>query len=468
MTAGIEIERGVPAETIVRYEPRGAALEMMRAREKELLICGQAGTGKTLAVLFKLHLTALALPRARFLLVRDTHVALTETTLVTFERDVIAEALAGGIVNWFGGSSRQPPAYRYSNGARLVVGGLDRPAKFLGGEYDRIVVDEGTEATKDAVEILISRLRGTAKTYKQIVIACNPSYPSHWLKQRADDPGSGMRMLTSRHRDNPAFVNADGTYTARGAEYMTMLDSLTGVRRLRYKEGIWAAAEGVVYEGWDDALHIVERFEPPPSWPRIWAVDFGLVHPFVWQEWVVDPDGRMFLYREIYMTGRLVEDHATQIRALHGLGPIEKRGNSWVTQPYTGPERSPGERAMPRAVVTDHDAEDRATFERYAGIGTVPANKNVSEGINAVASRLKPQVDGKPRLMIMKGACVERDRTLAAKGHPTNTAEEIPGYIWADHKTKDQPVKERDDGADCARYATAEQDLHGVTRVRWG
>lgn len=453
---------GDSGTTVVRYEPRGAAVELLKARETEVLACGLAGTGKTLAMLFKAHMTCMLVPKLRALLVRDTAVSLTATTLVTFEKDVVAASLANGEVKWFGGSVRQPPAYRYANGSTLTVGGLDKPEKFLSAEFDRIFVDEATDTTLSAIETLITRLRGTAPTYKQILMACNPAHPSHFLKRRVDD--GVLRMITSRHVDNPAYVNADGSYTERGRAYLAVLDKLTGVRRLRYLEGRWAAAEGVVYEGWDDAVHLIERFEPPVSWRRIWSVDFGFVHPFVWQDWAVDPDGRLILVREIYMTQRLVEDHARQIRGLAGLGPL-KDGRE---QPYDGPERAPWERVRPSIVLCDHDAEDRATLERHLGWGTVAATKNVSEGIQALAARLKVQPDGRPRFMIMKDARVERDSSLADKGHPTSTAEEIPGYIWMDHKTKDEPVKEKDDGSDTARYAVAELDLRGPTNVRWG
>ena len=168
------------------------------------------------------------------------------------------------------------------------------------------------------------------------------------------------------------------------------------------------------------------------------------MHPFVWQEWVVDGDGRMFLYREIYHTKRLVEDHAAQIKALTKDSP------------------------RPRAIVADHDAEDRATLERHLGMGTIAANKTVSEGIQAVASRLKVDATGRPRLMIMEGARFERDQALADARKPTCTVEEIGGYVWLDKRIKEQPLKEDDDGCDAKRYAVAELDLHGVTRVRWG
>jgi uncharacterized membrane protein len=46
------------------------------------------------------------------------------------------------------------------------------------------------------------------------------------------------------------------------------------------------------------------------------------------------------------------------------------------------------------ATVADHDAEDRATLERY-GVYTQPATKDVSPGIQAVQARLRRAGDGK-------------------------------------------------------------------------
>lgn len=439
-------------DTVVRYEPRGGAKDLLVSRSQEILIDGPAGTGKSLAMLFKIHLAALAVPGLRALLVRQTHASLTGTTLVTFERTVAQDAMAGGIVRWYGGSSRQPAAYRYANGSEILVGGLDRPEKFLSSEFDRIAIDEATEVSELALETLITRLRGTAPTYKQVICAANPAHPTHWLKQRADR--GQMRRIISRHSDNPAYVNADGSFTERGIDYMEKLDALTGVRRLRYRDGLWVAAEGQIYEAYDEAIHVVDEVKTTPAWTRWGAVDFGYTNPFVYQDWWEDPDGRLYLNHEIYYTRRLVEDHAERIKSLLYYPSGQPRGQ------------------LPRAIYVDHDAEDRATLERKLGLSTKPAHKSVSDGIQAVQSRLKVQPDGRPRLFIRRGALVERDAELEAASLPMGTAEEITGYVWAVKPgnkggLKEEPVKENDHGCDAMRYMCAARDLVGRTRVRW-
>jgi phage terminase large subunit len=457
--------------SVVRYEPRGAAHEVFKARDSELVIAGPAGTGKSLACLWRLHLCALNNPGTRFLIVRKTAVSLGSTTLVTYEEKVAKAALAGGIVSWFGGSTREAPGYRYSNGSKINVGGLDKPEKIMSAEYDIVFADEATELTIDDWEAIGTRLRNGVLAWQQQIAACNPSYPKHWIKQRCDQ--GSARMLLSRHRDNPAYVNADGTFTAKGRDYFAKLDNLTGVRRLRLKDGKWAAAEGQIYETWDDAVHLVDAFRIPETWTRWWSVDFGYTNPFVLQCWAEDTDGRLFLYREIYHTRRLVEDHAKQIlrvvrrcvecckvkRADHDCQDCKECRLEW-TEP------------QPRSILCDHDAEDRATLERKLELSTRPAHKTVSDGIQSVQSRLKVQPDGRPRLFICRDALVERDAELDAASLPTCTADEVTGYVWAVKPgnkggLKEEPLKENDHGCDAMRYMVAARDLVGRTRVRW-
>lgn len=439
------------ADVVTRYEPRGGARELLRNPTAEILIVGPAGTGKTLAMLRKLHYTCRMVPDLRALLVRQTHASLTGTTLVTFERNVAAPMLAVGAVRWFGGSSREPAAYHYSNGSALLVGGLDRPGKFLSSEFDRIGIDEATQVTEDALEVLISRLRGVAPTYKQIICACNPDHPQHWLRYRV--ARGHMRELYSRHRDNPAYYRVDGSLTPTGADYMAKLDRLTGLRRLRLRDGKWAASEGVIFEEWDPDLHLIDPFPVPSDWDRWFAVDWGYVNPTVIQDWREDHDGRLYLVRELYHTKKTTPTHALDLLNLVA-DEDPKRPGGWIWH-----ERKP------RAVICDHDTEDREMFRQKTGLSTRPAKKGVKDGIQAVQERLKVAGDGKPRLFIFKNAVVRRDPDLVEAKKPACTEEEIPGYVWqlpgesaAVQAPKEVPLAENNHGCDAMRYLCAERE----------
>jgi phage terminase large subunit len=335
--------------------------------------------------------------------------------------------------------------YRYPNGSEITVGGMDRPGRILSAEYDIIYAAEAVQLDLEDWETLVMRNRSTVVPFQQVIGDTNPDRPDHWIKQRADE--GLVTLLNTYHEDNPKYWDG-GDWTWDGRNYVIgKLDRLTGVRRARYRDGKWVIAEGAIYDDWRADLHVIDRFEIPAGWRRFRAVDFGYTNAFVCQWWAVDTDGRLYLYREIYYTRRLVEDHAAQINALSVGEKIE-------------------------ATVTDHDAEDRATLERY-GIRTTAADKNVSAGLQAVQSRLRVQGDGRARLYIFRDALVSRDPELAEAKLPTSTIDEIPGYVWNDRKTKEEPVKENDHGVDAMRYAVmyldagAEKTVMRRGRAKW-
>lgn len=446
------------------FQARGAALDAMNSRAPEVLLAGPAGTGKSRAILEKLHLICLLSPNVRVLMVRRTLESLKTSALVTWERDVVKEAKLDGTVTYYGGSVREPAQYRYSNGSSVAMAGLDKPDKVMSTEYDIIYVQEAAELDdEDGWLALSSRLRNGAISFQQLIADCNPSHPTHWLKLRCD--AGQTLMLHSRHEDNPRYFNTDGSKTEQGTSYMARLDALSGVRRLRLRDGIWAAAEGVIFEEFDPGIHTVDPFPIPEHWTRAWSVDFGYVHPFVWQDWAIDPDGVMILVREIYRTGMLVEDHARTIRTLIGLGPMDPINGRAL--PYAGPPVTGWDAKRPYIIVCDHDAEDRATLERHLGWPTRPASKNVSDGIQATAARFRMDGRGKPRMLLFKNRVVGgRDQMQLDAKKPASTIEEIPGYIWND-KGKDEPRKVDDDGDDAMRYMVMERDVQPRPKVRW-
>lgn len=433
------------------YEPRGAARALWRSKAPEILIEGPAGTGKTRAILQKLVALADKYPGSRHLLVRKTRASMTESVLVTLEQKVIPadHPMQAGPQRAF----RQH--YDLPNGSRLVIGGMDNPTRTFSTEYDTISYFEAIEGTEDEWENLHRALRNGRMGYHQAIADTNPGAPTHWLNQRA---GAGrMERLLSRHEDNPQFYDAAlGCWTPEGVEYIGRLDSLTGVRHLRLRKGVWAAAEGAVYESvWDRSIHVIPRTAIPADWPRYWALDFGYTNPFVLKCYAEDPDGRLIRYREIYRTRRLVEDHAKHALELAG----------WKMDSGRLVRATEGAEPLPVAVICDHDAEGRATFERHTGLATTPAYKAVLEGIQGVTTRLQVAGDGKPRLLYMQDSLVDRDEALAKSRRPCCTEDEFDSYVWPKGQdgrpVKELPVKENDHAMDVDRYMVAWRDaLH--------
>lgn len=419
------------------YQPFGAGAELWRCRAPEVLLSGPAGTGKSRACLEKAYACCLRWPGARGLIVRKTRASLTQSGLVTWEEKVLPEGspVAAGVRRDF----RQ--SYRFPNGAEVVVGGMDNATRVMSTEYDWVYVQEATELEEAEWEALISRLRNGVMPFQQLMADCNPDAATHWLNQRCL-AGSALQ-LESRHEDNPVLWDrAAGAWTAFGAQYIANLDRLTGARLQRLRYGRWAGAEGVVYEEWDPLVHVVKRRPVPHAWRRLWAVDFGYTHPFVWQNWAVDGDGRMLLTQEIYATGRLVEDLAKEILA--------------ATQGQPRPE----------VVVCDHDAEDRATLERHLCLPTRGAQKAISPGIQACKSRLARAGDGRARALLFEDCLRAPDPALRKRREPSQTREEFDRYAWdLTVKKGERPVDRFNHGLDAWRYAVAELDGLGMKQM---
>lgn len=441
------------AELTHTYAPHGGCREAFTSRHPEVLLSGPAGTGKSRALLERLLVMALRYPGMRGLIVRKTLASLGSTALVTWREHVAKEAIATGIVRFYGGSPAEAPQYRFTNGSILSVGGIDRPSRIMSMELDAVYVQEAIELTETDWESLTTRLRNGKIPYQQIIADTNPDTPSHWLKLRVD---AGItKLIESRHEDNPTLFTPAGELTERGAAYIGKLDALTGVRKQRLRHGLWVAAEGMIFEEFDPAVHVIDRFPVPRDWTRYWAVDFGYTNPFVWQSWAVDPDGTAYLTDEIYMTRRTVDQHAKKILSIvtRGTGPV--KGRQWV-------------QAKPRAIICDHDAEGRAVLERELGMSTQAAYKVVTEGIQAVQVALRDKGNGRRGMYFFRDAVAERDGELVDAKLPTCTIEEIPGYVWdtgAGKAVKEVPLKKDDHGADASRYLAVEL-TQGRPRVR--
>lgn len=454
-----------------KYEPWGGCKEVFDSREPEVLISGPAGTGKSRACLEKIFLMCVLTPGVRALIVRKTLSSLSSSALETWRKFVIPEAIASGMVVYYGGSREEPAQYRFKNGSKVVIGGLDKASRIMSTEYDIIFVQEATELTLDDLESLKTRLRNWRIKFQQLLMDCNPAGDKHWLKLRCDD---GLtKMIYSRHEDNPRLFTKDGKLTEKGDAYINgILEKLTGVRYERLRLGLWVSAEGIIYEEFNPAFHILpwdyddegNKLPLPEEWTRYWTIDFGFKNPFVLKCYAEDPDGVLYMYREIYMTERTVEEHAKTILDIVAPEKIINRFYNHINKEWVEIRGREWTEPQPYAVICDHDAEGRRTFENATGLGTQPAFKRVYEGINAVKERLKHE-----RLFYMEDSLVELDQTLKTKLLPTSSRDEFGAYVWkvnSDGRVEDEPVKNDDHGMDADRYTVAAIDLRGKARAR--
>jgi PBSX family phage terminase large subunit len=418
---------------VVRYEFRGAARAVFPCRDDEILLDGPAGTGKSLGCLMKVHIVLSKYPRSRGLLVRKTMESLKTSALVTFQKFILHEASG---ITFFGGNNQEPPHYRYPNGSKLMLGGMDKPKKVMSTEYDIIYAQEATELTEEDWESLTTRLRNAVVPYQQIIADCNPDAPTHWLNLRCER-GDTTRLV-SRHEDNPALYDVrTETWTPFGIHYMARLDRLTGVRKVRLRGGKWAAAEGIVYEGYDERIHLIDT--PPPGLRNHFAAqDWGYTNPGVLGVFGEDSDGGLCLVAEYYMTGQTIDWWIVRAKALHA----EYRLQSIQCDPS-----EPG-------YIDQYKA---AKLPAVKGINAIPP------GIGAVQQRLALPANGRPRLLFCRNALRERDEALLEARLPICTVHEFSSFVWpkdvAGRAVKEIPAPGIDHGMDMLRYAIAHKDI---------
>lgn len=404
--------------------------EFFKYRGQEVILSGPAGTGKSFAALAKIFLFAQQYPRTQYLIVRKTRSSLVESTLKTLERDILGSGFPG--VSDVSRQHRQK--YTLPNGSEIVVGGMDKPEKVLSTEYAMIYVNEAIEVEEEDWETLITRIRSFSTPYGQIMGDTNPGSPSHWImrrtKMRDENDLPLLKLIETRHKDNPYFFNQDtGLWTPEGESYVkTLFRNTTGTRRARLAEGRWVQSEGQVYEEYDPTIHVVKDQLVPNDWPRYLAIDLGFNNPTVVLWIAKDPDGRLHVYRQLYRTKMLTPELADKIRVYSEFEPD------------------------PSMIICDHEAQTRAQLTRYLGREIFLGQKEVERGIRTVKHALMPKGDGQPHILIYENSLVEMDHDLFAMKKPTCIQDEFLSYVWNPNRPE-EPIKENDHALDALRYA---------------
>ena len=320
---------------------------------------------------------------------------MNETVLNTWEKIVLPAGHAA-----LGGADRShKQRYTYANGSEVLIGGLDNAERILSAEYDTASLFEATECREDDWEKLLTRVgRNRAMPYSQAFADCNPSGPGHWLNQRA--LRGLMHRIVSRHADNPSLT----------PEYLAKLDRLTGTRRARFFLGQWVGSEGLIYDTFDLARHVLA--DPSPPVRVVVGVDDGTRNPFAALRAHIDGDGSIHIAAEHYRSGMLEADKVAAVKRL-----------------ATGAE----------AVYVDPAAAGLRLALTNADVPAMPAENDVLAGIARVQDRF---AEGR---LTIDPACA-------------NLINEIQAYEWADNDRKDTPKKEGDHACDGLRYLVAAID----------
>lgn len=376
MAARVEQAQRAAVPTTPAPTFRGANARAQSITDRAWILSGPYETGKTWAALWRLDSEARANPKAQYALVRKVRNDMDGTVLVTWRKII---AMRGG-VEPFGGEKVQ--WYDYANGARVWVGGLDRPEKTLSGERDGIYVNQAEELDETDWEMLTRSTtgRGAVTVHPMLFGDCNPGPEDHWIIQRRDS--GALTLLESKHEDNPTLFDDAGQITAQGEASLAVLDKLTGARYWRGRKGIWVGAEGQHFEAWDEAKHVLKT---PPAITGDWVLwgglDYGFGHPFASGVFGQPPDASTHLMGEYVTRKTLIPDLvAGYLALLRRLGIDPRRIRSiaaghdmWASRGGDDPETLADKWAKAVRAQLGYDALrlERATVDRINGAAAI-------------------------------------------------------------------------------------------------
>lgn len=160
--------------------------------------------------------------------------------------------------------------------------------------------DEFTVETWEAVLRRLSLSRGR-------VLGSTTPYNLGWVKTEIYDPwvagNPDIAVIQFPSYFNPLFSQE---------EYARAKASMPAWRFAMFYDGLFSRPAGLIYDCFDEAVHLVDPFPIPPEWPRYVGIDFGAVNTAL--VWIAEDaaKGRYFAYRESLTGGMSTDEHAAQ------------------------------------------------------------------------------------------------------------------------------------------------------------
>jgi PBSX family phage terminase large subunit len=238
---------------------------------------------------------------------------------------------------------------------------------------------------------------------------CNPEGPYHWFKtgwiDKVDD--NDLLYLHFTMEDNLSLSEKIK------ARYRSMY---SGVFYKRYILGLWCVAEGIIYDMFDKAKHVISNFTAADQRYYV-SCDYGTQNATVFLLWCREADGRWICCREYYYSGRDESAQKTNSQYADDLA-------EWLSG--INPER----------IIIDPSAASFIAELKLRGYKIKKARNDVLDGIRFVASLLN---QGK----------------IAIHESCTETVKEFASYVWdekAAERGEDKPIKQYDHCMDAVRY----------------
>ena len=383
----------IPTKRGIEFHAAARAMDNDGA-PRYLMLGGSRGGGKSLMVLGQAGLDdCLRIPNLKVLFLRKIKISAAESM-----EDLVYKLFA------FTDHEYLPSKglIKFPNGSRILIGGFnnaDDILKYIGIEYDLVIIEDAQMLTWDKVERIGGSLRSTKSGWRtRMYLSSNPGgLGRQWIYQRFWLPYKAVRKNEVREGRDTWFIRvqwSDNPYLK--VEYKKYLLGLTGMLRTTWTEGDYDSFEGMAFPTWSDR-HIVEPFEIPDYWAKWCGLDWGKEAPFVCLWLAKHPDtGRIYVYREYAQRGltdrqqaRVIRDNTLEDERL--ITYYADPASYWITKSYS---TSDATKKIEDLIYTSADEY------RKEGIILRKANNSRVHGKRAVERLLEDLADGKPGLQV--------------------------------------------------------------------
>lgn len=239
---------------------------------------------------------------------------------------------------------------------------------------------------------------------------CNPDGPYHWFKKN---------WIDKRKEKNIIYLHftMDDNLSLSEKIKERYRNMYSGVFFKRYILGLWAMAEGIIYDMFNEDRYVVKGLSENIEKKYFVSCDYGTQNATVFLLWCKESTGRWVCIREYYYSGRDKGKQKTDTEYAEDL-------NKWL------------DGIEPEKIIIDPSAASFIAELKKRGYRIKKAKNDVLDGIRYVASLLN-------------------EDKIAIEESCKNTIIEFLSYIWdekaAEHG-EDKPVKQFDHCMDALRY----------------
>ena len=425
-------------QVTINYAPTEKQRAFHATVANEVLYGGAAGGGKTKALIMDALFRTLKFPGTTAVVFRRTYQELEDTD--------IKEAIASypkELARYNAGRHE----FTLKNGSKILFRHCENEAdrfNYSGIEIQWLYFDELTSFEQSIYDFLKTRLRAKKSLGVVPIIrgASNPGNIGHgWVKKMFVDAGPYMSIQTRElysealHKSKlvrtqyiPALATENPHITE---DYIFELEQKPEALRRALLNGDWDSFEGQVFTEfvndpahYKDRLHthVIEPFDIPLWWPRYMSFDHGYSRPFSVGYWAVDPEGRVYRYKEWYgckprQANKGLEITPRQIAEGIVAREAEESANNISIERIADPaifDRSRG----------DSVADQMRPEPGRPGVIFHKGDNTRMAGKMQLHERLRFREDGKPMLYIFS-TCADWIRTVPALPYSATKPEDI-------------------------------------------